>query len=296
MSLTSRLLAQAIQRRAFASATSDAVAKATASGQGILARLETLAEVPAGQQPGMLDTAGQVYIPKNLGKWPMVPADFKEFPERDLVNFPHPNVTEYPSKVRLGVIPDSWFRFFYEKTGETGGYLFLGGLATTLLSTEMIVMDVELYHPLPHAFNIFMITLLAGGKIAKYADDVAESEMADYATWKERQLMGFKQTVEAEEHLQKCYQVINDMLFSAKRENVQLQLEAAYRDRVNTVHTTVKRRMEFLSEYEATKRRFSLQHNIDWVMEKVRASVTPQMETATLKQCVSDLKTLAQKA
>ena len=61
-----------------------------------------------------------MYIPAEAGNWRLVPADFKEFPERDTKNYPHPNILEFPSKVRMGVVPDSWFRFFYEKTGETG--------------------------------------------------------------------------------------------------------------------------------------------------------------------------------
>ena len=126
-----------------------------------------------------------MYIPAKLKEWQLVSADFKEFPERDLVNFPYPNKPAYPSKVRLGVIPDSWFRFFYDKTGETGeleksrshkmkyrvlqklhdqivgGYLFMGGLATTLFSTETLILDVEFFTPIPHIGNMFLITLVS---------------------------------------------------------------------------------------------------------------------------------------
>jgi hypothetical protein len=62
-------------------------------------------------------------VPELAGKnWEYVPADFKEFPERDIVNYPHPNSLEFPHKVRLGLIPDSFFRFVYPVTGETGVY------------------------------------------------------------------------------------------------------------------------------------------------------------------------------
>jgi len=55
----------------------------------------------------------------------------------------------------------------------------------------------------------------------------------------------------------------------------------------------VKRQMEFLSEYEATRRRFEQRHMVSWIMQQVRSSITPQIEQAALKQCVLDLKSLA---
>ena len=41
-------------------------------------------------------------------------------PERDMANFPPLKQPVNPGKLRIGVIPDEWFQFMYNKTGVTG--------------------------------------------------------------------------------------------------------------------------------------------------------------------------------
>lgn len=58
------------------------------------------------------------YVPDD--KIEECPPDYKECPERDIVNYPRPKYYLFSPKVRLGFIPDAWFNFFYNKTGVTG--------------------------------------------------------------------------------------------------------------------------------------------------------------------------------
>jgi F-type H+-transporting ATPase subunit b len=70
----------------------------------------------------MFEDIGKEYIAPPL---PPMPADYKEHPERDLVNFPYPARFQYPPKTRLLMIPDSWCTPFHKVTGTSGKYGFL---------------------------------------------------------------------------------------------------------------------------------------------------------------------------
>ena len=91
-----------------------------------------------------LSLPGLVVIrPLTSGTKPLMA--YKEGPERDLVNFPRPKRLMDPLPVRLGFIPDSWFQFFYSKTGVTGPYAFGIGFITYLLSKEILVLEHEFW-------------------------------------------------------------------------------------------------------------------------------------------------------
>lgn len=60
------------------------------------------------------------------------------------------------------------------------------------------------------------------------------------------------------------------MIAEAKRENVQLQLEAAFRKRLMQAHSEIKRRLDYMADLEDAKRRFQRRYMIDWIVDQVR--------------------------
>ncbi|OTF77677.1 ATP synthase subunit b, mitochondrial-like protein [Euroglyphus maynei] len=88
---------------------------------------------------------------------------------RDLVNFPRPVRADFPEPCRMGIIPESWFQMFYEKTGVTGPYCFFYGFLTFLLSKEWLVVEHELLVGIEATAIIVIAAKIFGPEIRKKA-------------------------------------------------------------------------------------------------------------------------------
>jgi len=216
-------------------------------------------------------------------------------PERDTVNFPILTQPDTTPPVRMAIIPESWFQFFYEKTGVTGPYMFGGGLITFLLSKELWVIE--------HGFTEFIAFWLAvaylkkkiGPGIAENLDKLGEEYRAKHWEKPIAEVKGqCEETIKAGETAiwQESGQAI---MFEAKKENVDLQLEAIYRKRLADVHHAVKKRLDYQLEVENTQRRFEQNHMVNWIVDSVVKGITPQQEKDSIAKCIADLKGLAAK-
>jgi len=216
-------------------------------------------------------------------------------PERDLVNFPRIKPLVNPAPTRMGFIPQGWFDMFYSKTGVTGPYMLGAGVATFLISKEWFVLDHEFY------CGVFMYGLYGYGvkKFGPAVSDYCYKETSEY----NKALDGLRDIdiTSNESGIAACKDGIASAenqthLFQAKKENIKLQLEAAYRERLQMVHDEVKKRLDYQLETSNVKQRFEQKHMVEWIDASVRASITPAVEDAALKQCIADLKVLAAKA
>lgn len=202
---------------------------------------------------------------------------------------------EYPGKVRLGFLPEEWFTFFYNKTGVTGPYVFGAGMMTYLCSKEIFIMEHEYYNGISLAIMIIFAVKKFGPSVAAYCDkeiDRIEGE------WKEGRENSIKQLEEAvnDEKTEQWRAEGQTMLMQAKKENVALQLEAAYRERAMTAYREVKKRLDYQVERQNIDRRISQKHMVDWIVSNVIKSITPDQEKETLNRCIADLGAIAARA
>jgi len=226
---------------------------------------------------------------------PLLPIIIKDGPERDLKNFPRTKPPIEQAKTRMGFLPESWFTFFYPKTGVTGPYLFGLGFANYVLSKEIWVMEHEFYTGISILLMIIYAHTKFGPGVKESLQKKLDDEEAANDKFQTDHIKAMEEMIKDEEKAQWSAQG-QKVLVDAKKENVQMQLEATYRQRLMQVYTEVKKRLDFQVEMQNAEKRFYHKNMVNWIVNSVVKSITPQQEKEALQKCIADLKSLAAKA
>merc|ERR1712198_477242 len=174
----------------------------------------------------------------------------------------------------------------------TGPYMFGIGVSTYMLSKEIYVLEHEFYTGVSIAIMLAYAIKKFGPGIGAYLDKEIEEIEGSWVNYRSDSIKNIQSAIEAEKKSQWEAEG-KSMLFDAKRENVQLQLEAAYRARLATVHSEVKKRLDYQMETANVHKKVEQKHMVDWIVNSVHSSITPEQETAALSKCVADLKAMA---
>lgn len=153
-------------------------------------------------------------------------------------------------------------------------------------------MEHEFYAGLSFGIMIIYAVKKFGPATAKYADKEVDKYEAEWAQSRIEQLAELDESVSDEKKAQWCAEG-QTLLMAAKKENIGLQLEAAYRERLMTLYNEVKRRLDYQVEVQNVKRRVEQRHLVSTVVDNVLKSITPDLEKELLNKCITDLGGLA---
>lgn len=214
-------------------------------------------------------------------------------PERDTKNFPHPVMRMRGAPVRLGFIPEEWFTAMYPKTGVTGPYILGTGLLATLLSKEIWVVDHGFADVLGFTGAFLFCVLKLGPGINKMLEE-KQQRMYDATYAKPIAVAKEAYTNTIDDAKNAIWSLEGQKhLFESKKENVDLQLESVYRQRLQKAYAEIQNRLDYHLNVQNTKLRFEQEHMVNWIVSSVVKSITPQQEKESLKKCIADLKALA---
>lgn len=155
-------------------------------------------------------------------------------------------------------------------------------------------MEHEYYAGLSFAIMLTLGIKKIGPGLKKALDAECDQIEADFEQGRKDTIDDLKDSIKHEETEQwrsEGQLLLND----AQKENVALQLEAAYRERLAQVYSEVKRRLDYQVEIQLVERRVKQKHLVNWVTSKVLASITADQDKETLSKCIADLGALAPK-
>ncbi|KAM0736851.1 ATP synthase subunit b, mitochondrial [Formica fusca] len=200
-----------------------------------------------------------------------------------------------PSPVRHGFIPEEWFQAFYSKTGASGPYVFAITVGTYLCSKEIYVMEHEYYNGLSLLIIYIAGVKMFGPKVAEYLDKEVDKYNDNLDESRNTQIAQYEDSITQEKKEQWSLDG-QKMIMEIKKENIKMQLEATYRERLVQVYQEVKKRLDYQVQIQNLERRIAQKHMVQWIVNGVLKAITPDQEKATLQQCIKDLEALAAKA
>jgi len=194
---------------------------------------------------------------------------FYNNPDRDNKNFPIEVQAEYPPATRMLIIPDSWFGNLYNKMGVSGPYVLTLGGVLALFGKEFILVDHHFAEAI--AFSAAMYYLWYKLRVPGYKWTLDSIKEETEETWEKPLAKSKAQFQEGITLMEKAIwqEEGQKYLYEAKREGVDLQLEAIFRQRLAEARQEIKKRLDYQLAKETAVKNFQHNYMTRWIIDNV---------------------------
>ncbi|XP_001952346.3 ATP synthase subunit b, mitochondrial-like, partial [Acyrthosiphon pisum] len=172
-----------------------------------------------------------------------------------------------------------------------GPYVLAAGITTFLLSKEIWVVDHEFPYVLATIGVFYVGWKKFGASLASSIDREIEEYEASCNSSRIGEIDSLRKTVEHQK-IEVWRTEAQTQIIRAKRENVAIQLEAAYRGRLIRAYNQVKRRLDYQVGLANLTRTVQHRFMVKWILDNVKSSIN---ENDNFKKCIKDLQILAAK-
>ncbi|XP_033739817.1 ATP synthase subunit b, mitochondrial-like [Pecten maximus] len=232
-------------------------------------------------------------IEERVAVWKEV-SDIFYGPDRDLKNFPAFKQEVDPPKLRHIVFPETFFETLYNKTGIMGPYVLMLGTPAFLFSHEYIKPDYE------WGVAVFVFggahLIAKGTKMADLLKKVVTEKREVMESFWYKPITDFVQETNDNIENRKTMmyqQEALEYMYEVKKENVGLQLEIEYRQRLKSLYEEAKRKLDYQVSIANSKKSFEQGHMAKWITKSVYSNITPQLEKQVMDSCLANLRELA---
>ncbi|EJD74279.1 hypothetical protein LOAG_18388 [Loa loa] len=236
---------------------------------------------------------GKHYVPPPL---PALPKDFKEYPERDLVNYPYPVKRMYAPKLRLMIIPDKFMNEFHKYTGTSGPYVFFTMLYAFLHTKGLFEIAHDRVKILVLLIYYYIFSRAFNYRWDKYFYENRKEAEKKYLDIIDNNFKAIRDVQETSKAEKSAYAAMKEYYPAIFKENLALQLESTYRRNVERLATEMKRRLDYLQETEAVKHSFARDHMLKWIINSVQSEIMANKENIKenyIDACIEQLKGLS---
>lgn len=206
---------------------------------------------------------------------------------------PVSNQIPVEAQLRLGAMPEAWFKVLEPKLGYTGGYtLFWGGLLA-LTSKEIIIWGPEM----TWAFWAWVVIppLLHAGLFPTLEKESMISELAHIDRvnkWKEYKLGLAESEVDGIARLKEQASGLS-LIQEQRKNNLAMALEAEYINRKADLTEAVKKRLDYHVAVNNATRDAQSRHMINWIEAEVQAAIAKRSPKEDLNAAIAQLKAMA---